>query len=994
MKQYASNTFAAMVVALALALPAVANAAIDFDFTPQIPHAGERIFFETKAPGSFLWDFGDGATAAGGIVSHAYQETGAFKVRLQATTCFLFIFCSSEAVEKTIIVSPSFEQQGPTRTEIEEPEERTGSVQVEERQPIIVREVSEQPETEIPRIRVQEKPEPPSVKIEGLRVLGQSFIGGVMQSEIEVTTGNSRGSNPIAACAFSWRFGDPLVFSQNPSRTTATHFYDTTGLFRITYACRDTAGLTAQDSKFIDVPTPARSVNQKPVASFDFDPDRPFEGERVRFDASASFDPDGRIVEYEWDFDDGVVRRSASPQTDHRFNDDGLFDVVLTVKDSNGALHKVSRTADVIRIRDGGRDEDDPVADFDFSPEEPEVGERVSFDDESFDRDGSIRKWRWEFGDGDTSSARNPTHVYDDDGTFTVELEVTDDDGNTDTDRQTIRVEDDRRGRDEDPDADFDFSPSNPRVGETVFFDDESQDDDGRVVEWDWDFGDGSTSSSRNPTHRYNSRGSFTVTLRVTDDDGNSDTERRSITVMEEAGQRPVADFDFSPTNPRVDEAVFFDDNSFDSDGTITRWDWDFGDGSTSSSRNPTHRYNSRGSFTVTLRVTDDDRLTASTSRTVNVQGGERRPTAGFSLSPSNPRVGEIVLFNDNSFDPDGRIVERLWEFGDRRTSTAPNPTHSYSSRGTFTVTLTVTDDDRLTDTETRTITVGRGDERPVASFSFSPLNPRVGETVFFTDNSFDSDGRVISWLWNFGDGFTSSARNPVHSFSRSGTFTVTFTVRDDDGFSDSESRAVFVGGGFADRMPTAGFSFSPTSPRAGETIAFDCSSSFDPDGYITSCSWEFFGQGRHASEYGNQHRHIFDSAGTYSVRLTVRDNSGNEDTETRTVTVSGGFDGGGGSAPANFGIYHTPNNPGAGNIVNIYAITSTRGTRAWLVKVYADNSFIGSCNFNGAIPSSGIICAKASGPFSVGTHTYRADAYTSDGRFLASTPTVSFTVR
>lgn len=250
------------------------------------------------------------------------------------------------------------------------------------------------------------------------------------------------------------------------------------------------------------------------------------------------------------------------------------------------------------------------------------------------------------------------------------------------------------------PTAAFTYSPANPTVNDLVSFTDLSNDSDGSIVSWMWDFGDSSTSSIQNPTHQYQTNGPKLVTLTVTDDDGASNTTSVTITMLNLA---PIADFTYSPITVERSASVYFTDTSTD-DGSITSWSWDFGDGDTSTSRNPSHVYDTKGSKTVTLTVTDNDGMSNSTSQTLTVVN--QNPNADFTYSPTSITEGDIVQFTDDSSDEDGAIEAWSWDFGDGTFSSEANPTHVYDSAGTFSVTLTVTDDEDATDEITKTIEV------------------------------------------------------------------------------------------------------------------------------------------------------------------------------------------------------------------------------------------------------------------------------------------------
>jgi uncharacterized repeat protein (TIGR01451 family) len=174
------------------------------------------------------------------------------------------------------------------------------------------------------------------------------------------------------------------------------------------------------------------------------------------------------------------------------------------------------------------------------------------------------------------------------------------------------------------PQAAFTVAPSPAVAGEAVAFTDGSSDADGAVVSWAWDFGDGATSTERHPTHSYAAAGTYTVTLTVTDEQGDTATASQEV----RAHAPPVASFSVDPDPPLAGQEARFSDTSTDADGTIASRAWDLGDGTTSTEANPTHTYAAAGAYTVTLAVTDDTGLTREVSREVVARG---RPTADFA---------------------------------------------------------------------------------------------------------------------------------------------------------------------------------------------------------------------------------------------------------------------------------------------------------------------------------------------------------------------------
>jgi PKD repeat protein len=434
---------------------------------------------------------------------------------------------------------------------------------------------------------------------------------------------------------------------------------------------------------------------------------------------------------------------------------------------------------------------ENPTASFVYSPTSPKIDDRVNFNaSASSDADGTIVSYQWAFGDGGSGSGVTAGHKYKTAGTYAVVLVVEDNSGNHGTTSQTVTVTEGDA-----PVASFVYSPTNPAENETIYFNASgSTDEDGTIVSFDWDFGDGTIASGQSVTHKYGGSGSYTVVLRVTDDDGNTDNATQTISIGD--NDRPVASFIFSPTNPLVDERVHFDAaDSYDPDGTIVGYEWDFGDGGTGSGVDVFHRYSSKGSYTVYLRVTDNSGNTANTAKSVTVSDNQS-PTASFIFSPSVPLTGEPVYFNaSESSDPDGTIVMYAWDFGDGHFGTGREVDHTYSDSGTYRVTLVVTDNSGNSDSISRDVTV-TDNSNPLASFTISPLTPTTSDTITFNASaSSDPDGTIVSYSWDFGDTNTYTSPTPIttHQYSTADTYTVWLTVTDNNGNIATTSRTVTV---------------------------------------------------------------------------------------------------------------------------------------------------------------------------------------------------------
>lgn len=491
-----------------------------------------------------------------------------------------------------------------------------------------------------------------------------------------------------------------------------------------------------------------------------------------------------------------------------------------------------------------------PVAQFSAHYAFATVPTKVNFVDDSL---GSTpMTYSWDFGDGSTSTEQSPSHMYTQRGVYTVKLTATNDFG------KSTEIKKDYISIGLGPKADFAGTPTSGNVPMSVTFTDKSQ---GQVTTWQWDFGDGKSSSEKNPVHTYWTAGVFNVILTVSNEYGSSDATKNSyITVVGPLTSKFSAD----PGTGKAPLLVKFTDRSI---GTPTLWKWDFGDGTTSTEQNPVHTFTNGGAYDVVLDIYRGQDG-ASSTQVVNVGGV---PVADFIGTPTSVNIGETIAFTDKSSNSPNQWA---WDFGDTKTLITQNPSHAYQLKGIYTVSLTAKNDNGK-DTETKTgyINVGMG---PIADFRpvIAPFEMNaVPMTVKFIDQSMQLP---TSWMWDFGDGQTSTEQNPVHIYAKEATYTVSLTVKNNFGTDTKVMKDIITVG----KGPAVDFTADKTTVGVGRIVTFTDLSGNSP----TSWVWEF---GDGAVGMGSKPDHVYQKTGVYDVTLTASNPAvTNSRTKNQYITV------------------------------------------------------------------------------------------------------------
>lgn len=387
----------------------------------------------------------------------------------------------------------------------------------------------------------------------------------------------------------------------------------------------------------------------------------------------------------------------------------------------------------------------------------------------STDPGGLALTYAWDFGDGSQGTGVSPTHTYAKAGTYTVKLTVTDTSGLTGSANTTATI------KALAPPVVSIGGPYSGQTGQSITFDGSASSDPNQsALTYAWNFGDGSQGSGAKATHTYSTAHTYTVTLTLTDTYGETAMATTTATITA-ASQPPVANPGGPYTGVAGQAIAFNGSGSTDPNNLPLTYEWDFGDGTTSSQPSPSHAYSTAGTYTVKLTVSDSTGLsgTASTQAIVTAGGALTAEPGG----PYSGVAGAAVTFDGSkSFDPKGEALTYAWNFGDGSQGTGVNPTHTYAAEGSFTVTLTVTNTDNATASATTTVTI----VNPLSAAMNGPYSGNVGQVLSFSGNSsLAPSDDPLTYAWDFGDGSTATGSPVTHAYAAAGKFTVKLTITD-----------------------------------------------------------------------------------------------------------------------------------------------------------------------------------------------------------------------
>lgn len=691
---------------------------------------------------SYLWNFGDGNTSTATSPSYTYTQPGSYNVSLIATS----VAGCSDTIFQPITIYP--------------------------------------------------KP-----------VADFSFVSACPNSPVSFSNNSSIAGGTLN---YFWVFGD----GNTDGTASPSNVYVNEGTYNVQLIAVSNFGCD-------DTVTKPVTVHSVPVPYFNV--------ANVCFGTPSVFQNTSTIangnITYVWNFGDGTTSNNPTPTKN--YNAQGNYSVTLTATSNNGCIASVSKQHQVFQ---------QPVAGF--IVDNVCLGDTAYFTNTTF---GTSVTFQWSFGNGFFSAAANPKHVYTAAGTYNVRLISTNLSGCADTFFRNITVY---------PTPVVAFTGNNVCEGETINFNNLTSISSG-VLNYAWNFGDGTTSINAQPTKTYTASGNYLVTLIATSNNGCNDTLAQSFAVF------PNSTADFSVTNVCDGDTVFFTNNST---GNISTYTWSFGDGNTSTDIQPAHLYNAPGTYQVQL-ITDNGNCADTITKSVTVYA---TPVTAFATA--NSCLGTPTVFNNQSAISNG-VMNFNWSFGDGFTSINTSPTHTYLNEGIYTVRLIATSNNNCVDTSTLNVSI----------YAQPKANIVVNNICFGTAVVFGNGTTPIAdtdFTWYFGDGNTSNDLAPTHSYASAGTYTVSLVAENIDGCKDSVSTTVTV-------YPQPEADFSINNVCLGTTSVFTNLTRIS--NATLNYIWNF---GNGVSSTDINPNYVYDSIGIYTAELIAYSNNGCTDTATKTVVI------------------------------------------------------------------------------------------------------------
>jgi PKD repeat protein len=623
---------------------------------------------------------------------------------------------------------------------------------------------------------------------------------------------------------YLWNFGD----GDTSSFSSPEHIYNTVGSYMASLTATNVCGnsITKSETVFIDE---------------NFIPDAPYfylSQTEACVNNDIYFTSFTDATSYLWNFGDGDTSTVSNPI--HYYKANGTYPISLTVFNNCGNSNTYTDTVFI------GNAVMDSIS-FYSSVNEACIGDSIGF--ESFSTMDGIT-YLWHFGDGDSSSYASPYHAYKSNGTYTISLTATNNCGNSTTTTNTIDI---GNAIPDEPLIILNQTEACPNEEINFYlWSNESS--------FIWNFGDSNTSTASTPNHSYALVGTYAVSATVTNACGNSNIAVDTIVI--DNNIVPAAPLLYLPKT----EACIGENISFSSYTNATSYLWNFGDGTTDTASYSSHIYKANGNYLVSLTVTNMCGNSNTSSDTIFINNTAIPEAPGIYLSKNEACLGEVI-----DIDSWTTADSYLWDFGDGNTSTSKYNSHVYNANGIYIVSLTITNSCGNSNTSSDTIVVGNNNYIPTApNLILSNTEACVNDDINFSTSSTST-----SYLWDFGDGTTSSDSYTTHKYTANGTYTVSLTISNSCGNTNTTIDTITIGNTVVPESPI--INLSKTEVCIGDEIDFSSWTN------ATSILWNFGDGDSSISTYAT---HSYKALGTYFISLTISNSCGNSTTSLDTIFV------------------------------------------------------------------------------------------------------------
>jgi gliding motility-associated-like protein len=643
------------------------------------------------------------------------------------------------------------------------------------------------------------------------------------------------GSATNGGTGWSWTFPGGSPATAINQQNTASLF-NTPGTYYVTLTASNASGTSVAA---IDTIT----VFPVPLANFSVDKTTGCYPTTINFtNTSTGGGSGGIITSFIWDFGDGNLD-NTNFSTSHTYHIGGSIPITLAVTNNFGCNGKAQVINGAINLSPGIFPDFTPSLNSSCT-----LPVTASFTNQTTGP-GTIT-YAWDFGVGPpwTVNSFSPTFNYTTPGNYNVRLAATSNQGCTDT--LTIPINVTSNGNVSD------FSGAGNVCVNTLvnFFNTSSP----PPVSATWDYGDGHTGSSITGQNTYSAPGTYTVTLN-NNFSGCTGTVSKTVTVV----NPPTTAFTGTNLNScSAPLTVQFTDQT----PGATSWLWNFGDGTTSTAKNPSHNYISLGSYTVSLTTSTASGCSNNLTKTAFVNIA--KPVVSISNAPAYGCAPLTYTPIASVTAVDG-VAVYSWDFGNGTTFIGQNPPAQIYAAGNFTVTLTITTTGGCQAIATGTVKVGT--TQPTTAFSATPLTQCIGQPIQFTDGSVNAN----QWLWDFGDGSTDIRQNPTYSYTKPGIYDITLTAYN-NGCFQKLTKAAYI----TINPPLADFSYSVACGSKTNYSFTDKST-----GALTY-DWDFGDGSAHSNMANPTHNYSAAVTTIFNVTLKVT-NGGCTNSITKQITVN-----------------------------------------------------------------------------------------------------------